>query len=64
MGCRYFNRFVITNCCETFSFAFETTDLNSLLNFEYSLLNDKGELLQFADREDKVPVLKFIIQII
>ena len=47
-----------------FSFAFETTDLNSLLNFEYSLLNDKGELLQFADREDKVPALKFIIQII
>ena len=28
-----------------FSFAFETTDLDSLLNFEYSLLNDKGELL-------------------
>ena len=47
-----------------FSFAFETTDLNSLLNFEYSLLNDKGELLQFADEEDKVPALKFIIQII
>ena len=32
-----------------FSFAFETTGLNTLLNFEYSLLNDKGELLQFAD---------------
>ena len=47
-----------------FSFAFETTDLNSLLNFEYSLLNDKGKLLQFADGEDKVPALKFIIQII
>ena len=47
-----------------FSFVFETTDLNSLLNFEYSLLNDKGELLQFADGEDKVPALKFIIQII
>ena len=47
-----------------FSSAFETTDLNTLLNFEYSLLNDKGELLQFADGEDKVPALKFIIQII
>ena len=49
---------------EHFSFAFETTDLNSLLNFEYSLLNDKGKLLQFTDEEDKVPALKFIIQII
>ena len=47
-----------------FFFAFETTDLNSLLNFEYSLLNDKGELLQFANEEDKVLALKFIIQII
>ena len=47
-----------------FSFAFETTDLNSSLNFEYSLLNDKGKLLQFADGADKVPALKFIIQII
>ena len=46
------------------SFTFETTDLNSLLKFEYSLLNDKGELLQFANGEDKVPALKFIIQII
>ena len=36
-----------------FPFAFETTDLNSLLNFEYSLLNGKGELLQFANGEDK-----------
>ena len=39
-----------------FSLAFETTCLNSLLNFEYSLLNDEGQLLQFADGEDKVKI--------
>ena len=37
-----------------FAFAFETRDLHNLLNFEYSLLNDKGELLKFVDGEDKI----------
>ena len=36
-----------------FSFAFETADLHNLLNFEYSLITDKGKLLEFADGEDK-----------
>ena len=46
-----------------FAFAFETRDLHNLLNFEYSLLNDKGELLKFVDSEDKIPALNFSIQI-
>ena len=37
-----------------FAFAFEARDLHNLLNFEYSLLNDKGELLKFVDGEDKI----------
>ena len=47
-----------------FAFAFETTDLNSLLNFEFSLITDKGELLKFADGEDKIPAITFTIQIV
>ena len=47
-----------------FAFAFEARDLHNLLNFEYSLLNDKGELLKFADGEDKIPALNFSIQIV
>ena len=47
-----------------FAFAFETRDLNNLLNFEHSLLNDKGELLEFANGEDKIPALDFSIQIV
>ena len=47
-----------------FAFAFETRDLHNLLNFEYSLLNDKGELLKFADGEDRIPALNFSIQIV
>ena len=31
------------------SFAFETADLHNLLNFEYSLITDKGKLLKFVD---------------
>ena len=47
-----------------FAFAFETSDLHSLLNFEYSLITDKEKLLQFADGEDKIPALSFTIQVI
>ena len=47
-----------------FVFAFETRDLHNLLNFEYSLLNDKRELLKFADGEDRIPALNFSIQIV
>ena len=47
-----------------FAFGFETTDLHNLLNFEYSLINDKGKLLEFTQGEDKIPALNFTIQII
>ena len=47
-----------------FAFAFETTDLHNLLNFECSLINDKGELLKSADGEKKIPPLNFTIQVI
>ena len=42
-----------------FAFGFETQDFNNSLNFEYSLLNDKGELLKFAVGETKIPALNF-----
>ena len=47
-----------------FAFGFETTDLYNLLNFEYSLINDQGKLLEFKQGEDKIPALNFTIQII
>ena len=47
-----------------FAFGFETHDFNNLLNFEYSLLNDKGKLIKFKDGETKVPSLNFSIQIL
>ena len=47
-----------------FDFGFETTDLHNLLNFEYSLLNDQGKLIQFKQGEDKIPALSFTIEII
>ena len=47
-----------------FSFGFETQNFNSLLDFKYSLLNDKGEILEFKDGETKVPTLNFSIQIL
>ena len=36
-----------------FAFALETQDFNNLLNFEYSLLNDKGELLNLQTVKQK-----------
>ena len=47
-----------------FAFAFEMEYLDNLLNFEYSLIADKGTLLEFADGEDKIPALNFTIQVI
>ena len=47
-----------------FAFGFETTDLHNLLNFEYSLLNDQGKLLEFKQGEDEIPALNFTIQVI
>ena len=47
-----------------FAFAVETADLYNLLNFKYSLIINKGELLKFANAEDKIPALNFTIQVI
>ena len=47
-----------------FAFGFETTDLHNLLNFEYSLINDREKLLEFKQGEDKIPALNFTIQVI
>ena len=47
-----------------FAFASETSDLHNLLNFEYSLITDKGKLLQFAEGEGKTPALNFTTQVI
>ena len=45
-------------------FGFETTDLNNLLNFEYSLINNQGKFLEFKQGEDKIPASNFTIQVI
>ena len=50
----HWTNFVLTDSANPlaekhFAFAFEITDLNNLLNFKYSLINDKGELLKFAN---------------
>ena len=38
-----------------FAFGFETRDLHNLLNFEFSLLDEEGKLIQFKTGEDKIP---------
>ena len=47
-----------------FAFGFESQNFNSLLKFQYSLLNDKGNLIKFRNGETKVPTLNFSIQIL
>ena len=47
-----------------FAFGFESHNVNSLLKFQYSLLNDKGNLIKFRHGETKVPTLNFSIQIL
>ena len=47
-----------------FAFGFESQNFNSLLKFQYSLLNDKGNLIKFQNGETKVPTLNFSIQIL
>ena len=47
-----------------FTFAFTTTNLNDLLNFEFILLDDEAKPMKFPTNEDKVPVLTFTIQTI
>ena len=47
-----------------FVFAFETTNLNDLLNFELSLLDNEAKSIKFAATEQKIPALTFTIQVI
>ena len=47
-----------------FAFGFERKDLHNLLNFEYSLLDDKGKKIEFKMGEEKILALNFTIQII
>ena len=47
-----------------FAFAFETTNLNDLLNFELSLLDNEAKSIKFAATEQKIPALTFTIQVI
>ena len=47
-----------------FVFAFETTNLHNIQNFEYSLVDDEGKLIEFQTGEDKIPALNFTIQIV
>ena len=47
-----------------FAFAFTTTNLHDILNFEFILLDDEAKLINFPITEDKVPVLNFTIQVV
>ena len=47
-----------------FVFRFETTDLHNLLDYEYSLLEEEGKLIEFKTGEDKIPAINLTIQII
>ena len=47
-----------------FPFPFETSDLHNILNFEYSLVDDEGKLIEFKTGEDKISALNFTIQIV
>ena len=47
-----------------FAFGFQTADLQNLLNFEYSRVDDQGKLIQFKQGEEKIPALNFTIQIV
>ena len=47
-----------------FAFGFETRHLHNLLNFEFSLPEEEGKIIQFKIGKDKIPALNFTIQII
>ena len=47
-----------------FSFEVVSNSLHNILSFSYSMLDSKGNLLTFAEDENKVPVLNFTIQVI
>ena len=46
-----------------FGFAFKTTNLNDLLNFELSLLDEEAKPIKFPATEQKIPALTFTIQV-
>ena len=65
----YWTNIILTNstypiAAKHFGFGFQTTDLHNLLNFECSLLNDEGRLLESKQVEDKIPEVNFTIQVI
>ena len=47
-----------------FAVAFETTNLNDLLNFELNLLDGEAKPIKFAATEQNTPALTFTIQVI
>ena len=47
-----------------FALAFETVELSDLLNFQFSLLDDKAKPIKFTPSEKKIQALTFSIQII
>ena len=47
-----------------FAFGFITDSVRDILNFSFSLLNDKAELISFPSSEQKVTVLNFKMQFI
>ena len=46
------------------AFVFDTTSLNTLLNFSLNLIDQTGKEITFLDGEQKVPALNFTLQII
>ena len=49
-----------------FAFGFKIKSSTNLLNFQFSLMDRKGQLINFATngKKKKVPVLNFTIQIL
>ena len=47
---------------KNFDFGFVTTNAHDILNFKFRLLDNKGKLIEFKDREDKVPKIGFTFQ--
>ena len=47
-----------------FSFEFISNSLQDILNFSFSLLDGKGNLIIFPAGEQKVPFLRFTIQVV
>ena len=56
-----FNHSENPTLAKNFVFAFEITNLNDLLNFELSLLDDEAKPIKFAATEQTIPALTFTI---